>query len=96
MPLTQTPSQLLCSTFLNLHVSGCLLTRLRLYLSGRSVLEEMLGSFLPNWVAWLWSVGEAYLDHLIKVEWPKLLPFQVTLFLLVFNKYFMGVYFEAV
>ena len=47
MPLTQTPSQLLCSTFLNLHVSGCLLTRLRLYLSGRSVLEEMLGSFLP-------------------------------------------------
>ena len=46
MPLTQAPSQLLWSTFLDLHVAGCLLTRLRLYLSGRSALEEMLGSFL--------------------------------------------------
>lgn len=52
--------------------------------------------FLSNRVAWLWSVGEACLDHLIKVEWPKLLPCQVTLFLLVYNKYFMGGYFKTV
>ena len=41
------------------------------------------------------SAREAYFDNLIKVEWPKLLPCQVTLFLFVFNKYFMGGYFEA-
>lgn len=64
------------------------LTRLRLYLSGRTAWEEMLGSFLVQsgsmalvcWRGLSWS---------LKVEWPKLLPCQVTLSL-VYNKYFYG------
>lgn len=99
MPLTQTTGQLLWSTFLDLYLSGWLLIRFRLYISGRNALEEILGSFHPvqsgGTTSVCLSAGEAYFDYLIMMEWPKLLPCQVTLFLLVFNKYFMGGYFEA-
>lgn len=91
VPLTQSTGQLFYSVFLHLRLSGCLVIRFGLCICGRDSVDVKLGSChrVPSsgTVSMCPRTGDVYFDHLIiKVELPRFLHCQVTLFLFVFNK----------